>query len=52
MSLERVTLELRSKVSIGSEEPLQHLHIMFGKFSDNGALLCIQSLKKTQEMQK
>lgn len=36
MSLERVTLELRSKASVGGKEPLLHLHIMFGKFSDMG----------------
>lgn len=52
MSLEKVTLESRSKDSVAGEEPLQHLHITFSKFTDNGALLCIQSPLKKGEMQK
>lgn len=43
MSLEKVTLESRSKDSVAGEEPLQNLHITCSKFTDKGALLCIQS---------
>lgn len=43
MCLEKVTLESRSKDSVAGEEPLQNLHITFSKFTDKGALLCIQS---------